>query len=299
MKKIFCVIAVVALLFGVASCKKDANVKEKDEKQEQIDNLNEFLDIVAVCMDSINGQEHGIFYSKDGMPLSNKEQIRENLKLFKNTVDKQHQRIAELEKALESSSKDDGQTQKLQEIIASLKSMLEEKDAIIAKLERELSQKDVNIAQLNQEVNSLNTTVSKQSTHISNLNQHVSTLNTQVEQLDEQNQKQQSKIEEQQKRMDELNVGYVKVGTKDELVSLGILKGSGLAKKKFNASGVNNAHFQQVSTSSATTIAIPGKKPEIMTQHPAGSYTLTSNALTITDPYKFWSVSHYLVIKHK
>lgn len=48
--------------------------------------MNEFLDIVSVSMDSINGEENILFLSKDGVPLSNKEQICDNLKLFKYTL---------------------------------------------------------------------------------------------------------------------------------------------------------------------------------------------------------------------
>lgn len=298
MKRIFYLFVALALIMGVASCgNNDKKQKADADKQAQIDDLNEFLDIVAVCMDSINGQEQSLFIGKDGMQLSSKEQIRDNLKLFKYTVDQQRQRIDSLERVLES--KQDDQSPKLLAVIKSLKSQLEQKDAKIAKLEAELQKKDVNIAELNQQVSDLNSNVTRLNTHVSDLNQHVTSLNNQVEDLDEKNQEQEQTIEKQQQQVEELSTGYVKMGTKANLVSLGILKGSGLAKKKFDANNVNNAHFTKVNTTQALSFTIPGKKPEIMTQHPAGSYTLSDTKLVISNPKRFWSISHYLVVKYK
>lgn len=299
MKKIIYLFAALTLIVSVASCGKNKKEAEVDPKQEQIDQLNRFIDIVAVGMDSINRQEQSLFVGKDGMKLSTKEQILENLKLYKQTLDDQRNRVAQLEEELQN--KNDEQSTKLRAVIASLKQQLAEKDAKIASLEKQLAEKDVNIAQLNEEVSTLNTRVGKLNTHVSDLNQHVTSLNDQVEQLDETNQKQEETIHEQQKKVQELTTGYVKIATKEQLATAGIIKaGSGLfAKKKFDANGVDNALFQKVSTTTTQTFNIPGKKAEIMTQHPTGSYRLNGQTLTITNPARFWSVSHYLVVKYK
>lgn len=299
MKKIMYLFAALALIMGTASCSKDKKEAEPDPKQEQIDQLNEFIDIVAVGMDSINRQEQNLFVGKDGMKLSTKEQILENLRLYKQTVDEQRERIAKLEEEL--ANKNDEQSAKLRAVITSLKQQLAAKDAKIASLEKQLAEKDVNIAELNEEVSTLNTRVGRLNTHVSDLNQHVTSLNDQVEELDEANQQKEQTIHEQQKKVQELTTGYVKIATKDQLAALGIIKaGSGLfAKKKFDANGVDNALFQKVSTTTTQTFNIPGKKAEIMTQHPAGSYRLNGQTLTITNPTRFWSVSHYLVVKYK
>lgn len=300
MKRIIYLFAIVALLLP-ASCSKNSSTQQKDEKQEQLDNLNEFLDIVAVCMDSINGQEENIFYSRDGVPLSNREQILKNLQLFKYNVEQQQKRIAQLEEQLKQKSTDDAQAQKLLGIINSLKAQLEEKNATIANLEAQLKSKDANIAQLRQDVDNANQHVAKLNTHVKDLNTHVSNLNTENERLDKENQQKDEQIAQKDQKIEELTYGYYRFGTKDELTTLGILKkGEGLfAKKKFDASGVNFSAFQKVNTQQAVTLSIPGKKPEIMTQHPAGSYSLSANSITITNPERFWSSSKVLVIKHK
>lgn len=299
MKKIIYLFAALTLIMSAASCNNDKKQAEIDQKQEQIDNLNRFIDIVGVYMDSINTQEQNLFVGKDGMKLSRKEEILANLRAYKSTVEDQRARIAELEEQL--ANKNDEQSAKLRAVIASLKHQLAEKDAKIASLEKQLAQKDVDIAQLNEEVSTLNTRVGKLNTHVSDLNQHVSSLNDQVEELDEENQQKEQTIHEQQQKVKELTTGYVKIATKDQLAALGIIKaGSGLfAKKKFDANGVDNSLFQKVSTTQTQTFNIPGKKAEIMTQHPAGSYRLSGQTLTITNPTRFWSVSHYLVVKYK
>ena len=80
----------VLLLSVVALCScghnKTENVaQQRDSLMNEDNRMNEFLDIVSVSMDSINGKESCLFLSKEGKPLSNKEQIRDNIKLFKYT----------------------------------------------------------------------------------------------------------------------------------------------------------------------------------------------------------------------
>lgn len=298
MRKLFTLLAATLLLLGAASCNKGKNEQAPaDQTQQQLDDLNKFLDIVAISMDSINGQEQSLFIGKDGQRLSSKDQIRDNLKLLKYTVDEQKERIARLESQL--AKRDDDQAHRLQAIITSLKSQLAEKDAMIARLEKEIESKNFSIAQLTQTVDQQKTHIDKLNTHVSDLNTHVDNLNTQVEAMEEESQEKDIKIASQQREVEKLTTAYYRFGTKDELLKLGILQGSGLARKKFNASGVNNANFRTISTGEERTFTIPGRKPEIMTQHPAGSYTLSGNTLTITNPARFWSVSHYLVVKYK
>lgn len=297
MRKLLYLFLALALVMGAASCKDKKQKQDDEQKQAQLDDLNAFLDIVAINMDSINAQEQNLFVGRDGMRLSSKERIQNNLKVFRETLDKQRARIATLERDLQN--KNDQQSRRLRSVIASLKQQLEEKDAKIAKLEKELQKKDADIASLTGQVNDLNANVTRLNTHVSDLNEHVTTLNTQVETLDEQNQQKDQVIAKQEAQVEELTTGYVKMGTKSNLVSLGILKGNGLAKKKFDANNVNSALFQKVNTTQAQSFTIPGRKPEIMTQHPAGSYTLTDTKLTIVNPKRFWSISHYLVVKYK
>ena len=298
MKNVFLgILLLSAMLFaacGNDNKGQDNGITVEDSLKAENQNLNAFLDIVSISMDSINGLEKSLFVGRDGMPLSNKEQIKENLKMFKFTVDEQRARIEQLENQL--AQKNDARSNKLRAIIESLKAELTEKDALIAKLQNELNQKNVDIANLNNEVNSLNN-------HVGELNQHVSTLNTQVGDLNQENQKKDERIAEANKEIESLSVGYVKMGKKKELSNLGLLKGGLFSKKRLDMSQVNNSLFQKINIKATTHFSIPGKEAKLMTQHPASSYSISesngTSSLVITNPKQFWSTSHYLVIMYK
>ena len=95
-----------------------------------------------------------------------------------------------------------------------------------------------------------------------------------------------------------LNEAYVFIGTKKEL------KGADLLKRgKLNMSDVDMSQFTKIDIRQTKQFTIPSKKPEILTQAPANSYTLEkidkkTSVLTITDPAAFWSVSKILVIRY-
>ena len=66
----------------------------------------------------------------------------------------------------------------------------------------------------------------------------------------------------------------------------------------------NKDYFTQIDIRTVKEIKLYSKSAEMLTNHPAGSYTLQKDqrgeyVLRITDPNKFWSVSKYLVIKVK
>ena len=95
-----------------------------------------------------------------------------------------------------------------------------------------------------------------------------------------------------------LNEAYVFIGTKKELKNADLLK-----RGKLNMSDVDMSQFTKIDIRKTKQFTIPSKKPEILTQAPASSYTLEkvdkkTSVLTITDPAAFWSVSKILVIRY-
>ena len=163
--------------------------------------------------------------------------------------------------------------------VASLKAQIEEKDKAIANLNEELEKRNFDI---------------------SVLKENVAQLNTQVTTLEEDSRAKDETITAQ---TDLLNEAYVCIDNTKALKEAGILKGGFLKKAKLNMSEVNPSAFTKIDIRNATSFLIPGKKPEILTQAPAGSYTIKDNGngtstLTVTDPAKFWSMSNYLVVKY-
>jgi septal ring factor EnvC (AmiA/AmiB activator) len=282
----------VLLLSVVALCScghnKTENVaQQRDSLMNEDNRMNEFLDIVSVSMDSINGKESCLFLSKEGKPLSNKEQIRDNIKLFKYTLDQQRKRIADLEAQL--GQKNDARTQKLRSIIKSMQAQLDEKDAMISQLTEELNQKNTDIASLQ--------------AHVSKLNNHVSTLTNQVGELNKANQDKDANIEKANNEIAQMSVGYVKIGTKRQLSDAGMLRGGLFQKKRLDLSNIDNSAFNSVDIRNFSELSIPGKKVTVITQHPASSYSLEANGSTtilkVSNSSSFWSTSHYLVIMYK
>ena len=291
MKNLFkCGTSFLILGLLTASCNggKISNLtNQRDSIEYENQRLNEFLDIVAFSMDSINGQEKYLYLDKEGKPLSNKEQIRNNLKLFKYTLDEQRKRIAELEQELQKS--DNEKTQKLRSVIASLQAQLDEKDAMIAQLQEELDQKNADISTL--------------VTRVEHLTTNVNTLAGQVDELTEINQEKEADLQAANREVSEMSVGYVIVGTKSQLSSSGVLKGGFLKKKKIDINDANNSNFNKIDIRSCTKIDIPGKNAKVLSSQPQSAYVIEegneASVLRITNSSKFWEGSRYLIIQHK
>lgn len=285
MKKMYHILVLGLMSLGIlASCdgngKSAAIEAERDSIMRENSKLNEFLNLVATSMDSINGREKVLFINSEGHQINSKEQIRDNIKLFQNTLDEQRKRIAELESQL--GREDDARSRKLRSIINNLQLQIKQKEEMIAQLEQELENKNVDIA---------------------NLQSHVERLNDDVTSLTKTNNEQEENLKEAANEITNLSVAYIIMGTKKQLSAAGVLKGNFLAKKKVDLSSVDNSMFTKVDTRQCESIDIPGKNVTLMTQHPQASYAIQENGnasvLEIINSSQFWSTSHYLIIQYK
>ena len=277
----FFILLAITVVFSSCNGKTDAALKERDSVALENQRLNEFLDIVAYSMDSINGRERYLYMTKDGTPITNKEQIRNNIKLYQYTLDEQRSRIADLEKQLAAAKGDKQTIQKLQTLIKGLQTQIAEKDLFIAQLNEELEQKNLNIASLQ--------------THVEALSGQVSQLTTQAGIAEE-------NLEHATKEATEMSYGYVLIGTKKQLSSSGVLKGGFLKKSKVDLNSIDNDGFQRVDIRSFSDVSIPGKKVKVLTSHPSSSYSIEEGSpsmLHITNASQFWNTSRYLVILYK
>ncbi len=253
---------------------------QRDSVITENERLNEFLNIVASSMDSINGREQMIFVTREGVPLSRKRQIRDNLRVFEYTLNEQRRRIAELEAKL--GQRDDARSRQFRTIIAGLQQQIEEKEAMIAQLRSELDSKNADIT---------------------TLKGHVSRLNANVATLTEENTAKTEDLRSANEEIAKMSMGYVLIGTKKQLSAMGVLKGGFLAKKKVDLSSVDNSMFRSVDTRQHTDFTIAGKDVKVLTAHPQSSYTLEvgsgSTTLHVTNASAFWGASRYLIIQHK
>jgi len=242
----------------------------------EINEMDLFIDAVNASMDSVLKLDGSILRGVSEKNVSRKEQILQNISAYKEILQRQRERLAELEKKQKANG---NQNEKLLQTIALLNAQLEEKDKAIAELSEELEKRDFDI-------NTLKARIEK--------------MNAQMADIVEESK---GKDEALIAQSDMLNEAYVCIASKKELKDAGILSGGSFLKKsKLNMNEVNTDAFTKIDIRKQKTFSIPSKKPVILTPAPARSYTITNNSdgtsmLTITDPALFWSMSKYLVIR--
>ncbi len=165
---------------------------------------------------------------------------------------------------------------------------------MIANMEKQLQTKDNEIRQLKQKLANLNILVGEMSEDIDRMEGEIDSLSTESEEKTE-------VIEEQ---TEELNTAYYVFGTDKELREQGVITKEGgfigIGRTEKLRKDFNKDYFTEIDIREVKEIPIMAKKAEIVTTHPAGSFTLVGEKpvkkLVIKNPEQFWSVSKYLVI---
>ncbi len=256
----------------------DSMKQENDKKDGDIDEMNQYVSILADGLDSIARQEQMLFYTNKGVEgtIIDRNQLKKNLDTFQILLSNQKQQIAQLSATLRTRG---DSISKLYTLVNYLNAQLEEKDEQIQALRAELDSKDIDIDHLRQRVSMLTDANSR--------------LHMTVER--------QADVVSKQDKL--LNEAYVKIGTKKELSELGLTTGGFLKKTKLNPEAIQQNQFIKVDIRKYTEININSSNPKILTQMPASSYRIEkgkkSSVLYILDPAAFWSVSNYLVIQTK
>lgn len=282
MKKIIFMAALVSML---ASCidgfkgnsqgdrERDSLRNVIDQKDSELNDLMGTFNEIQQGFDLINEAEGRVNMLRTGAENNNSaENIRENMQFIQETLDENKRKIEELQSKLKSSSINSA---KLKDAINSLTQQLNEKNAELETLRAQLAEKDVKIEELSGTVSNLQTE------------------NAQVKQ-------QRDETEQIARNQDaQLNTAWYVFGTSKELKAEGIL-----SKGEVLQGNYNKNYFTQIDIRKVNVIPLESKSATILTNHPAGSYTLLKDSkgqytLRITDVAKFWSVSKYLVVKVK
>ena len=246
------------------------------QRNQDYSNLQNFVSVISESLNAINAQENTIIRTDPEKTLPDREQMKQSLVQLKETLQQQRDRIEQLEKEVSTGNAD---ATKLKTIIEALKQQMVQKDEQISNLMAQLEKSNLTTVQLSQRIGKLTQQTSEQADRIA----------------------QQEEVMQAQDQI--LNEGYIKMGTKKELKEAGLLSGGFLKKTKVNYSNINFDLFQKIDIREVTNITIPSKSPKILTNIPAGSYTLQqegqSTILVISDPTSFWSVSNFLIIQTK
>jgi len=274
------IFAFVAL--AMAACKQNNNNADEHLTQ-QLDSLrqviaqkdNEINDVVGTFNDieqgfrEISEAQGRVTVAQSGEGSGSADRIRENMQFIQSTMQQNRELINKLRQQLRESTINGEQ---LKRTIDNLTRQLEEKDAQLRSLREELLAKEIHIVELDE-------TIAGLSEDVSSLREESSAKS---ETINSQDQK--------------LNQAWFVFGTKKELKEQKILVDGKVLQDNFNKS-----YFTKIDIRVDKEIKLYSRDAEILTSHPADSYSLTRDAnkqyvLRITRPEKFWSTSKYLVV---
>lgn len=283
MKKLFFMAALASMLAacdggmngGASSSDRERDSLRSviDRKDEELNDLMGTFNEIQQGFDLINEAEGRVNMMRSNAENNSFAQnIRENMTFIQETLLENKRKIQELQNKLKASTIS---SSKLKEAISKLTTQLNEKNAELETLRAQLAEKNLVIGELD------------------------STLNM----LKDENAK--IKLEQEEtaaiaKNQDaQLNTAWYVFGTSKELKEQGILKKGEVLNGDYNKDYLTKIDIRKVSV-----IPLQSKSAELLTNHPAGSYTLLKDSkgeytLRITDASKFWSVSKYLVVKVK
>jgi chromosome segregation ATPase len=245
-----------------------------DQKDQDLNELMTTLNEIQEGFDQINQAEGRVnVLNQDLENGSARVNIADNMEFIQQTLLDNRKKIEELQGKLKQSNINSGQ---LKQMVDKMTEQLEQKTQEIEQLRQQLEEKDVRIAQLDETV-----------TQLQDENARV----TEERNVNEQIARNQDA---------QLNTAYFVYGTSRELKDHRILvSGDVLESEDFDRD-----YFTKIDIRKTTVIPLLSKSAKLLTTHPEGSYTLLKDSqgqytLRITDAYRFWSVSKYLVIKVK
>ncbi|MBQ8565901.1 MAG: hypothetical protein IJ442_08755 [Bacteroidaceae bacterium] len=286
---------IVSALFMLTACWGNKSTENAAALQQENDSLrqanaeirNYYEEIVTSMteidadMQAIKSAENFVIEQRNDtgdISASTQSRIKADIELLSKTLERNRERIADLEKKLKSSM---ANSSALKKAIEQYKLQIAEKDSLIVGLQASLAERDVRIKELDVAVGNL----SAQVTDLTNIRQ-----------------KQENIIASQDVALNE--VYYVYAYT-DALRQNNILTGGGLFSKTDVMKGnFNKDFFTKADRRSLKSIFLESKKVKVCTSHPVDSYELVKDdegfyTLNILDTDKFWATSHYLVVELK
>ncbi len=289
------ILLVFSLGVAFTACNNGANSPEMQALQHANDSLLQvnaemrsnyeemitFITDIDADMQSIKTAENFVIQQQTEtgeMNVSTQERVKRDISLISQTLQRNKERLAELEKKLNNSNANSAAMKKA---IAQLTAQIAEKDSLIVGLQSSLAARDVRIAELDAAV---------------------STLTGQVDNLTQIQAEQSAVIASQDMALNEVRYVYA---NSNQLREHNIISGGGLfSKKKIMEGDFDVDFFTKADQRQLSSIFLESKKAKILTKHPQGSYELVKDAegfytLNITNPANFWSLSRYLVVEIK
>ncbi len=203
----------------------------------------------------------------------------------------------------------------IQQDIKAIDELLEKNRQLIARLNRDFRNSNLKISEFDEMVKRLNLQVEEKEQEIvslraqlQNMTTQVRSLTTKVEDLEdfkgflEEETRQRDILIEQ--KTQELNTVFYTMGTLKELRDMGVVSRSGgflgIGRSTNLEANFDDTRFARIDKTTTQAIPLTGKKFELITTHPSGTWQLVEEdgvwSLVINDRARFWSTSKYLVI---
>jgi hypothetical protein len=212
--------------------------------------------------------------SEQELGADKKKKIVRDLQLMNGLMKESRERIEELTARLDRSKID---AKSLRNKLKSLDLQLAQRDSMITTMTDGLLARDFRIEQINSNLDSIEMVVAKREAVID-------------------------------QQTTELNKAYYVMGTEKELEEQGVLTQDGgfigIGKHASLSSDALPSKFTLTDVRGLHRINVQSKKAELVTEHPASSYTMVKENdmiayLEIKDPEAFWKLSRYAVVKVK
>ena len=249
---------------NTANAEKDSLMQLMGDIADGMQQIKELEDIVSV--NNLNGETP-----------DRKKQLRDDIVLIQQSINKHKQRLADLERRLKQSTNYNATMQKS---IDNLKAQLEDQQKTINGLTEQLAAAHIQIKNLNQSVDSLNT-VTK------NVTREKDAAVQETKQLTHE--------------VDNLNTCYYVIGSKKELKANKIIETGFLRKTKILEGDFEMSYFTKADRRTLNEIPLHSNKAQLMTNHPKDSYEIVDHGnvktLHIKDAHRFWEKSNFLVVK--
>jgi seryl-tRNA synthetase len=284
MKKfIFISVASFAILFTACN---QGRITEMENELENLRNekhladslqnqFYEFLNEVENNLAEIKTRERIISEKASERPQNLQEKIVQDLDDISKLMEKNRQRLNQLETLRRQLNEANVNTKKLQDMIEALERRVEQQEAEIAELRAKLK-----VA-----------------------NERIDVLVVEKQELTEDNERKQAKIDEQ---IVALNVGYYTIGTTQTLRAAGVItqRGGfiGIGKTNTVNDGADLSHFTKIDIRDFKRLETNSERIEIITTHAPESYRINNDdrknlIIEITNPALFWKSSKFLVVR--
>ncbi len=293
MKKIMFFVWLMAGLAVLPACQRSNNLEQEAMRQDSInaalqdsintanaekDSLMQLMSDIADGMNQIKALEDIVSVNNvSGETPDKRRDLRNDIQLIQESINKHKARLADLEKRLKQST---NYNTTMQKSIDNLKAQLEDQQKTINNLTEQLAAAHVQIKNLSQSVDSLNT-----------VNRNV----TKEKEAAQQESKQLTN------EVTNLNTIYYVIGSKKELKANKIIETGFLRKTKILEGDFEMSYFTKSDRRTLTEIPLHSKKAQVMTNHPKDSYEIVEHgnvkSLHILNPNRFWEKSNFLVVK--